>query len=95
VKISIQGQGDSHSKAELSQALDRKTNEMVSTYAVQEVAPQVAVVAASLQDVIDDQQQPVGDGHQAPFAASAPHQVVGVGLEIAVLLVTRSPGRLH
>src|SRR3974377_1840539 len=70
------------------------TNQMISTHAVEEIPPQVAILSAPLQQMVNHQQQGVGDGYQASFAASPSHQVLSMRLEIAVLFVTRRPGRL-
>src|SRR3974390_596647 len=71
------------------------TNQMISTHAVEEIPPQVAILTPPLQQMVNHQQQGVGDGYQASFAASPSHQVVSMRLEIAVLFVTRRPGCLY
>jgi hypothetical protein len=40
--------------------------------------PESHVLTASLKEVIDHQQQRVGDCYQTPFAAAPPHQVLAV-----------------
>jgi len=72
-----------------------EADELLSPQAIEKRMPKVTVFRALFEHVIDDCQQRVCHGHQSSFPATTVHEITGVGLEIAVLFVAGSPGRLH